>query len=176
MTKKMLTMVGVFSLVACGGSGEPWHGAEPPDAGGGPVGIAGTWSSGSTGGTTAISEGGAETGGLSFGGAVPSGGYEAGGTRFDGGSAGDDGYGYGGETEVGGYGGTAVAGYGGVGVAGSGGYGPSEGGSSSDSLTCLQNVAHCFDAAANCYEYSPWSDCDQIVDVCAAMQMDCDSE
>ncbi|MDF3067351.1 MAG: hypothetical protein K0R38_2952, partial [Polyangiaceae bacterium] len=45
----------------------------------------------------------------------------------------------------------------------------------SPELTCLANVSHCFDAAANCFAYSPGSDCDQIVDVCAAMQADCEN-
>jgi hypothetical protein len=56
----------------------------------------------------------------------------------------------------------AGTGSGGYGQAGSGSYEP-----------CSLNVAHCFDAAANCYEFSPWSDCDHIVDVCSALQMDC---
>jgi hypothetical protein len=41
-------------------------------------------------------------------------------------------------------------------------------------LNCLVNVSHCFDAAASCFEYSPGSDCDEIVDVCANMQADCE--
>ena len=76
------------------------------------------------------------------------------------------GSGQGGATQVGGsgpYGGASQVG------------GSAPVGGSSGDLNCLVNVAHCFEAAANCFEFSPGSDCDQIVDVCAAMQADCDA-
>jgi hypothetical protein len=109
----------------------------------------------------------------------------------DSGTSGSGGYSYAGTGGSGGYGhaGTHVGGEGGYGYAGThaggeGGYdagGAAQGGEASggtgagggSSSVCSQNVAQCFDAAANCYQYSPWSDCDQIVDVCAAMQAEC---
>jgi hypothetical protein len=51
-----------------------------------------------------------------------------------------------------------------------GGYGA---GPAVDPNSCSHDVARCFDAAAACFEYSPWSDCDQIVDVCSAMEAQC---
>jgi hypothetical protein len=162
MKKKLMTVLGTLSLVACGGSGVPWDGdgASGDEGWGSPT--AGT--SSASGGTLAlggsgISDGGHEAGEIGQGGAVeiggyggtgPVGGYESGGT------------GQGGAVEIGGYGGTGIP---------MGGY--ESGGTGSHGEPCLQNVVHCFDAAANCYQYSPWSDCDQIVDICAAMQMDC---
>jgi hypothetical protein len=173
--KKMMLVLGALSLVGCGGSGDPHAGGYyPPDGGwaaSGPVELPGTGTGGAsetagtssggyeaggapsaTGGsgsaTAGTAAGGATTGGTSHaGGGAESGGEETGGTESGGGS------------ETGGTG---------SGAAGSGGY---EAGGSSDA--CALDVVHCFDAAANCYEYSPWSDCDQIVDVCAAMQAAC---
>ena len=124
------------------------------------------------------------------GGSNVAGSYDVGGNSDVGG-----GYGVAG-TGVGGYdagiGGTGVGGYevgGGYGVAGSGGYeaggsygvggtgiavgGYAGSGTGPQDPLCLQNVVHCFDAASNCYQYSPTSDCDQIVDLCAVMQMEC---
>jgi hypothetical protein len=167
MKKKLMTVVGALSLVACGGSGVPWGGEPPDDDGVWGTPIAGTsWGSGGTlaVGGSGVSDGGYETGGTGQGGAVETGGTGQGGAVEIGGT------GQGGAVEIGGYGGTGVP-YGGTGAVPQGGY--TSGGTGSQSELCLQNVVHCFDAAANCYQYSPWSDCDQIVDVCTAMQMDC---
>jgi hypothetical protein len=51
-----------------------------------------------------------------------------------------------------------------------GGYGA---GGSIDPNSCSHDVARCFDAAAACFENSPWSNCGQIVEVCAAMESEC---
>jgi hypothetical protein len=189
MNMKMVTFTGAFALVGCGGL------QEAPDVGGGnpfanvPAGAsqygpaAGTSSYGGygTAGTgyesagygtagTVYESGGYGTAGTGY----ESGGYGTGGTGYESGGYGTAGTGYeSGGYEAGGYG-TAGSGYGGaspVGGSSQGGAGPVP----PDEWTCLQNVSHCFNAAANCYEYSPWSDCDQIVDVCAAMQETCDS-
>jgi hypothetical protein len=102
------------------------------------------------------------------------GGYQVGGESNEGGASpdgenppiGGDGPGggtgsVGGEGHSGGEGGTSQGGAGGI-------------GGGSPYLNCLVNVSHCFDAAASCFEYSPGSDCDEIVDVCANMQADCE--
>lgn len=181
MKKKLMTVLGALSLVACGGSGVPWGGEAPADDGNWGAPIAGTsWGLGGSlaVGGSGIADGGYETGGTGQGGAVEIGGTGQGGAVEIGGTGqggaveigGYGGTGQGGAVEIGGYGGTGVP-YGGTGAVPQGGY--TSGGTGSQSEPCLQNVVHCFDAAANCYQYSPWSDCDQIVDVCAAMQMDC---
>jgi hypothetical protein len=184
MNKQVMMLAGALSLVGCGGSGVPWSGGGS-DAGPVPIGnpgsnyqtLGGTSATGggiAVGGTSAA--GGAESGGTSYGGSEVGGGYEAGGTSYGGSEAGGGyeagGTSYGGYDAGGGYaaGGTGYAGYG-TGGTESGGYG--SGGTGSQNQTCAQSVTHCFDAAANCYEYSPWSDCDQIEDVCAAMQAAC---
>jgi len=176
MMMKLVMVAGALSLIACG-SGNPWDGTGegsrgieiggaataggPSAAGGGSIAQGGEEESpwGGSGSTN----GGACTGGISSGGAAQAGGgYAVGGeggvTEGGGGTASggveQGGGAYGGAVQVGGSG--AVAG----------------GGSE---LNCLANVAHCFDAAANCFEYSPGSDCDKIVDVCAALQADCDA-
>jgi len=175
MKKKLMAVLGALSLVACGGSGKPWSGDD------GPIPDQGWPTTGpgiATGGSEPSSVGGYEAGG-NFGvaGSGAVGGYEAGGSFAvggyeAGGNFGVAGYEAGGSFAVSG----AVGGYesgGSYGSAGTGYGGFTSGGTGSQGSNCLQNVVHCFDAAANCYEYSPWSDCDQIVDVCAAMQMDC---
>ena len=163
MTKQLLTVLGALSLVACGGSGVPYDsgGAPQLDDWGSHTGIAG---SGTVGGSHQ-GQGGEETTGAG-GTHAGAGGYEIGGTDSSG-YAGAGGYGVAGT----GFGGTYAGGAGGVAGGGYANGGTGVGGGN-DSL-CLQNVAQCFDAAANCYQYSPWSDCDQIVDVCAAMQAEC---
>jgi hypothetical protein len=173
MTKQLLTVLGTLSLVGCGGSGVPYDGGAPQvDDWGSHTGIAG---SGATGGSDQGQGGvGEETAGAG-GTYVGGGGYGVAGTDSSG-YAGGGGYGVAG-TDSSGY-----AGGGGYGVAGTGSGGTDAGGGYANGGTgvgggngslCLQNVAQCFDAAANCYQYSPWSDCDQIVDVCAAMQAEC---
>lgn len=193
MNMKMVMFTGVLALVGCGGL----H--EAPDIGGGnpfPDVTAGT-SQGGSGpvGGTGYEAGGYAMAGTGHGGSEVTagtnsyGGYGTAGTGYESGGYGTAGTGYeSGGYEAGGYeaGGYEAGGYesGGSGTAGSsygGGFplgGASQGGTGSappDERTCLQNVSHCFNAAANCYEYSPWSDCDQIVDVCAAMQDACDA-
>lgn len=186
MTKKLMAVLGALALVACGGSGKPWEGEAPPDvdggwpgrpvpsAGSGPIAAAG---SAAVGGSDAA-VGGYEAGGsYAVGGTgIAAGGYEAGGSYGVGGTgSAAGGYEAGGSYAVGGTG-IAAGGYeagGGYGVGGTGYGGFESGGTGSQDPLCSQNVVHCFDAAANCYQYSPSSDCDQIVDVCAAMQMAC---
>jgi hypothetical protein len=175
-----LMVASALSLVACGG-GEPWDGGwgEPPKDG-----HAGSWTGtgGSgpvTGGTASDVEesggessggsGGAATAGSSWGGAFPIGGESNEGGAETGGYAG---------TATGGYAGTATGGSGPIGGEGgasqAGAAGTGTGGNGPD-LNCLAGVSRCFDAAANCFEFSPASDCDQIVDVCAAMQANCEN-
>ena len=173
MKNKLMAVLGALSLVACGGSGKPWGGEDGPSSdggwlgpdGGGPILVAGSVGVGGASLTT----GGYEAGGsFAVGGSgIAAGGYEAGGSFAVGGSGIAAG-GY----ETGGYasGGTGSGGFESGGT-GSGGF--ESGGTGPQGSPCEQNVVHCFDAAANCYQYSPWSDCDQIVDVCAAMQMNC---
>jgi hypothetical protein len=187
MKMKMITFGAVLALVGCGGLheapdlggatpvGEATAGTSSALGGSGPLGSA--YGGGSaTAGTSA--EGGYETGGTGFeGGGYEAGGYATGGTGFEGGGYEAGGYASGGT----GFAGTPAGGYESGGTGYGGGWpvgGASEGGTGSslpDDWTCLQNVSHCFNAAANCYEYSPWSDCDQIVDVCSAMQDSCDA-
>jgi hypothetical protein len=179
MNKTVMTLMGAWWLVGCGSEGVPWEGAPEPDFYGPGTGSGGAFAvaggpgvpeagSSSYAGT---SSGGFETAGTSsHGGAAPLAGSTSGGTGYGGYAAGG--------TEAGGFD-SGGSGYGGSGFAGApyGGYsagGTGSGGSGPDDSTCWQNVAHCLDAAASCYEFSPWSDCDQIVDVCTAMQMDCD--
>jgi hypothetical protein len=167
MKKKLMVVLGALSLMACGGSGKPWSGDGPAPTGQTPTTLGGT------GGSEAVPVGGYEAGGsYAVGGSAAVGGYEAGGSYGVGGSyeAGGS-YGVGGTgIDVGGY---EAGGTGGYSSAGTGYGGFESGGTGSQDPACSQNVVHCFDAAANCYQYSPSSDCDQIVDVCAAMQMDC---
>lgn len=167
---KLVMVAGTFALIGCG-SGKPWDGAsggpEPvpggPSVGGGSV----VRDSGASGGEESESGGGRghAMGGISAGG------------------SGGRGHAIGGEG-----GASEVVQTGGI---SSGGPETSEGGESSGGsdpvggsspvgggdrdLDCLVNVSHCFEAAANCFAYSPGSDCDQIVDVCAAIQADCDA-
>jgi hypothetical protein len=164
---KLLTVAGAIALVACG-SGKPWDGSAPPPREEWPrAGAGGAWAFGAGGKTGgSVAEGGEET--ESRGGTSPeTGGFSAGGCSFGGHTEGGEG----GVTEVveGGSSSGGGAAFGGISPAG----GSSPGGGSDPGLDCLVNVSHCFDAAANCFEYSPASDCDQIVDVCAAMQADC---
>jgi hypothetical protein len=180
MNKKLMAVLGALSLVACGGSGKEWDGdGSAPDVGGGwpttgiPVG--------DVGGSTAVGgsniAGSYDVGGgygvagtgVGVGGNEVGGGYDvgSGGTGCDMGS----GYGVAGAgVDVGGNeaGGSYSVGGTGIAVGGSGGSaaGPQD-------PLCWQNVVHCFDAASNCFQYSPTSDCDQIVDLCAAMQTEC---
>jgi len=175
MMMKLVLVAGALSLMACG-SGKQWDGmgegppgmeiggaataGGPGAAGGGSIAQGGEASSwGGSGSMT----GGACTGGISSGGVVQvGGGYPVGG---EGGvTEGEAGTASGGAEQGGGaYGGASQVG--GSGAVGGGG----------SELSCLANVAHCFDAAANCFEYSPGSDCDKIVDVCAALQADCEA-
>jgi len=177
MTKKLLVALGILSLVACGGSGKSWGGdGTAPDGG---------WPASESGGSSTVPEGRSVVGG---GSGIATGGYGPDGTPAVGGSGiAAGGYGPDGTPAVGGSG-IAAGGYGpdgtpavgGSGVAAGGGSasgGSGYGGFESDGTprgsACSQNVVHCFDAAANCYQYSPASDCDEIVDVCAAMQSAC---
>ena len=177
MNKQVMMLAGGLWLVGCGGSGRPWSGggsdAGPDGIGAGPAGplqVGGSYPVGGgvavsgAGGTTILDPiggtGGYESGGTGSGGSDAGGGYSAGGTGYAGTDAG-------GGYEAGG------TGSGGFATAGTGAGGYASGGTGSQDQTCAQSVTHCFDAAANCYEYSPWSDCDQIVDVCAAMQATC---
>jgi hypothetical protein len=174
MSMKMMTFAGALALAGCGGlheapdmggTGGTGYGASPPKPVGGTGFEGGGFEAGGygTGGT------GVPTGGTRYeGGGYEAGGYGTGGTGVPTGGTGYEGGGY----EAGGYE------AGGVGFAGTAAGGYETGGTGSlpsDEWTCLQNVSHCFNAAANCYEYSPWSDCDQIVDVCSAMQETCDA-
>ena len=176
MTKKLMAVLGALVLVGCGGSGKPWSG-EAPDVDGGWPTTGGGWVGPSVGGSVAAGGSDAGLGGYEAGGSygvagtgTGVGGYEAGGSYAVGGTGiGVGGYGAGGSYAVGGTG----IGVGGYGNGGSGYGGVASGGTGSQDPLCSQNVVHCFDAAANCYQYSPSSDCDQIVDVCAAMQMEC---
>ena len=193
MNKRLMAMLGALSLVACSGSGKTWDGGAPdldddwsgpgtvvagsstiPAAGTG-TGVGGYEAGGSYAvGGTGYGVGGYEAGGsYGVGGTgYGVGGYEAGGSYAVGGYEAGGGYGVGGTGYgVGGYEAGGGYGFGGTGVGG-GGYAGT--GTGPQDPLCLQNVVHCFDAAANCYQYSPTSDCDQIVDVCAAMQMDCE--
>ena len=169
---KPMMVAGALALAACG-SGKPWDengtmpGEESPHAGAGGASAFGGASL--VGGESAVESGGRggigkETGGYSAGGAPF--GYpeigEGGASLIEGGSSN---VGEGGET----FGGSSPGG--GSGPAG----GSSPAGGGNPELNCLANVSHCFEAAANCFEYSPASDCDQIVDVCADMQADCDA-
>jgi hypothetical protein len=176
MTKNLLTVLGALSLVACGGTGVPWNGDGEP--GGGPeVGTAGGPSAGTGYGGSSVGEGGYESGGYATGGSyIEGGGYSSGGTGYGGSYVGEGGYEHGG-TGIAGGGGYASGGTGSnvggeYGGSGSGGY-ASGGTGSQGGDSCSQNVAQCFEAAANCYQFSPWSDCDQIVDVCQGMQLEC---
>ena len=179
MKTQVLMLVGILSLVGCGGSGVPWEGEGPPldpqvtgGTGGSGVGSSSSGGEEAAFGGTGIVVGGYGTGGTLVGsggaelvGGDSSVGLEGGasGVEPEGGEGGDEAVG---GTGSGGYetGGTGSGGYetGGTGSGGTGSYDP-----------CSLNVAHCFEAAASCYEFSPWSDCDQIVDVCAALQADC---
>jgi hypothetical protein len=152
MNKQWLTVLGALSLVACDGSGVPYDGGAPqldgwPQGAQGPIGLAGTPAIAGSGTTGGSEQGQGGVGGETDETSAGAGGYEVGG--FGGTHAGAGGY------EMGGFGGTHASAGGGNGS------------------LCSQNVAQCFDAAANCYQFSPWSDCDQIVDVCAAMQAEC---
>ena len=80
----------------------------------------------------------------------------------------------GGSTSMSG-GGSSVTPVGGTGATEAGGAEAVGGSGSVDPNSCSHDVARCFNAAAACYEYSPWSDCDQIVDVCSAMEMQCNT-
>jgi hypothetical protein len=75
---------------------------------------------------------------------------------------------------IGGYGAVSAGGTSSMGGAEVGGS-PAGGNGSVDPNSCSHDVARCFEAAAACYEYSPWSECDQIVDVCSAMEMQCNT-
>ena len=180
MNMKMVTFASALALVGCGGLHEEsdigGDNAEPttgPTGGRSHSGTAGTGYGGS--GPAEGGEGGYTTAGTGYGGHATAGTGSVGGYEMGGESAGGTG-------SEGGHGGVSVGGEGGFATAGEGGasVGGESGGGGTGSVppsewTCSQNVAHCFDAAANCYEYSPWSDCDQIVDVCSEMQGSCDA-
>ena len=109
----------------------------------------GGWPASESGGSSTVPEGRSVVGG---GSGIATGGYGPDGTPAVGGS------------------GVAA---GGGSASGGSGYGGFESDGTPRGSACSQNVVHCFDAAANCYQYSPASDCDEIVDVCAAMQSAC---
>ena len=168
---KWSVLSGCSALLALACSGTNGAGGDRDDGWNGwpgvPVSVGGEsagagWGYGgatATGGSGAIPTGGFGAGTATGGGtSIPSGGYGAG--TATGGSTSIPSGGYGavsaGGAEVGGS--QAVGGSGGV-----------------DPNSCSHDVARCFEAAAACYEYSPWSECDQIVDVCSAMEMQCNT-
>jgi len=188
MKTQAMLLTSLLTLVACGGSGVPWEGEQPA---GSDAAVSGGTSAAGGGATSVGASSGKNNGGLAMGGyqnvggtllieggvggeseePVAGGDESAGGESIGGTSCGG---GAGTDLPQGGYevGGESSEETGGAGPAegGSGGY---ENGGEPDHEACLLNVAHCFDAAANCFQYSPRSDCDQIVDVCAAMQAKC---
>jgi hypothetical protein len=142
-----------FLALACGGTaaetgtggwGEGWR---VPDGVLVPVGGGGPdWVGGSRPvppGGVPIPVGGASPGGVGGSGPVPT---------------------YGGATAAGGGQPVPVGGAGPFAQAGASGIDPN---------SCSHDVARCLDAAAACFEYSPWSDCAEIVSVCSAMEAQC---
>jgi hypothetical protein len=106
-------------------------------------------------------------GGHGFGGSV----YANGGADY--GSAGT-GYGLGGSVYANGGADYGVGGTGyGLGGFGYGGYSVGGSGREPDNGSCLEQVSHCLTVASDCFEYSPWSDCDQIIGLCDELQQSC---
>jgi len=161
---KWLVVSGCGALFALGCSGVGVDGGSATGAGpmavGGTTAVAGSSYGAASGegmpvgaggsamnaaGSSSLPMGGAESSGCTAGSSsLPMGGYGA--------AAGSSSMSAGGESvEMGGYG----------------------AGGSVDPNSCSHDVARCFDAAAACFENSPWSNCEQIVDVCAAMETEC---
>jgi len=182
----------LFAL-ACSGTngaenGGGWYGEPAPREIGGESSVAGAGTA--TGGGSAMPSGGYGAGTATGGsGAIPNGGYGAGTATGGGGAIPSGGFGagtatggggaipsggFGAGTATGGSGTMPNGGYGAVSAGGAEAGGGEAGGNGGvDPNSCSHDVARCFEAAAACYEYSPWSDCDQIVDVCSAMEMQC---
>jgi hypothetical protein len=187
MKRKLMLVVFGLGSIGCGGlddgppeiapDGRPYSAAGRGGHGfGGSVYANGGADYGSAGtgyglGGSVYANGGADYGsaGTSYGlgGSV----YANGGADY--GSAGT-GYGLGGSVYANGGADYGVGGTGyGLGGFGYGGYSVGGSGREPDNGSCLEQVSHCLTVASDCFEYSPWSDCDQIIGLCDELQQSC---